>query len=77
MTYLENWGKYNVVVIIYTHIIHTTHTHTYTHTHICSLTLRGSALSSRRETKNAKLHPVKKDKTLTQQKLPDGSEKRK
>ena len=26
MTYLQNWDKYNVVVIIYRLIIHTTHT---------------------------------------------------
>ena len=68
MTYLQNWDKYNVVVIIYSHIIHT-------NTHTCLLTLHSYASSNRGETKNAELHLVKKDKNLAQQKLPDRSEK--
>ena len=48
------------------------------HAHICILTLHGNALSNGRETKNAKLLPVKKRvKNLAQQKAPDGSEMKK
>ena len=47
------------------------------HAHISILTLHGSASSNGREAKNAKLLPVKKGKNLAEQKLLDGSEKKK
>ena len=49
----------------------------HTHTHTSIITLHGNASSNGRETKNAKLPPVKNSKNLAQQKLPDGIETRK